>query len=299
MNLISFEPDKEAFDLLLNEEEEDHQYYPYVLHSENEKLSLNLTNERRCSSVIKPNKKFLDQFPEIARYLIEDTILVEAVTLDYLYNNKAFPNIDFIKIDVQGAALDVLQGGMDCLKENTLGIEVEVEFSPIYDKQALFSDVDSFIRGNLGLQLQDLSQNHWKYREGINVGANKGQLIWADALYFRPPWDIVTWCSNFSREEGYNKINMACLIGVVYGYLDYSLCLLNQPSINKYLDNSLINQWIILLEKHGRSIHYNGKGGRRLYEIIQYFGNMCQPIHYKWGIKGKLLGSRKKFIVFD
>ena len=58
------------------------------------------------------------------RYSIEDTILVEAVTLDYLYNNSAFPNIDFIKIDVQGAALDVLQGGMDCLKENTLGIEV-------------------------------------------------------------------------------------------------------------------------------------------------------------------------------
>ncbi len=50
------------------------------------------------------------------RYSIEDTILVEAVTLDYLYNKLAFPNIDFIKIDVQGAALDVLQGGMDCLK---------------------------------------------------------------------------------------------------------------------------------------------------------------------------------------
>ncbi len=97
--------------------------------------------------------------------------MVEAVTLDYLYNKLAFPNIDFIKIDVQGAALDVLQGGIHCLKENTLGIEVEVEFSPIYDKQALFSDVDSFIRGNLGLQLQDISQNHWKYREGMNVGA--------------------------------------------------------------------------------------------------------------------------------
>ena len=35
-----------------------------------------------------------------------------------------------------------------------LGIEVEVEFQPIYEKQALFSDVDSFIRGNLGLQIQ-------------------------------------------------------------------------------------------------------------------------------------------------
>ena len=45
LNLISFEPDKEAFDLLLNEEEDDHQYYPYALHSQNQKLSINLTNE--------------------------------------------------------------------------------------------------------------------------------------------------------------------------------------------------------------------------------------------------------------
>ena len=42
------------------------------------------------------NKEFLDKFPENERYIIEDTILVEAVTLDYIYNNKAFPNIDFI-----------------------------------------------------------------------------------------------------------------------------------------------------------------------------------------------------------
>ena len=133
--------------------------------------------------------------------------------------------------------MDVLKGGNNCLYENILGIEVEVEFQPIYEKQSLFSDVDSYIRGNLGLQIQDLSKHYWKYPEGINVGATKGQLIWADALYFRAPWDIVDWCSNFSREYGFNKINMACLMGIVYGYLDYSLCLLNQPSINKYLNH--------------------------------------------------------------
>ena len=298
LNLISFEPDKEAYDLILKEAEVNHNIYPYALLDENKKLSINLTKKRSCSSSYKPNKKFLNKFPEIDRYEIEDTILTEAVSLDYLYNNKKISNIDFIKIDVQGASLDVLKGGNNCLYENILGIEVEVEFQPIYEKQSLFSDVDSYIRGNLGLQIQDLSKHYWKYPEGINVGATKGQLIWADALYFRAPWDIVDWCSNFSREYGFNKINMACLMGIVYGYLDYSLCLLNQPSINKYLNKKIIDQWKMFIEKHGKSIHYHGKGGGRLYEIFNIFGSMFQPSHNRWATSGKVLGSSKKYKVF-
>jgi len=172
--LISFEPDKEAYDLILKEAEVNHNIYPYALLDENKKLSINLTKKRSCSSSYKPNKKFLNKFPEIDRYEIEDTILTEAVSLDYLYNNKKISNIDFIKIDVQGASLDVLKGGNNCLYENILGIEVEVEFQPIYEKQSLFSDVDSYIRDNLGLQIQDLSKHYWKYPEGINVGSTKG-----------------------------------------------------------------------------------------------------------------------------
>jgi len=77
-------------------------------------------------------------------------------------------------------------------------------------------------------------------------------------------------------------------------YLDYSLCLLNQPSINKYLDKKNIDQWKMFIGKYGKSIHYHGKGGGRLYEMLNIFGSMFQPSHNRWATRGKLLGSRKK-----
>ena len=78
-----------------------------------------------------------------------------------------------------------MKGGEKFLSKNILGIEVEVEFQPIYENLPLFSDIDSFIRNHLGLQIQDLRKSYWKYPVGINIGSPKGQLIFGDALYFR------------------------------------------------------------------------------------------------------------------
>ncbi len=299
IDFISFEPDKEEYELLLKNKGDRDNIYSYALYSEKKELSLNLTKSRGCSSLYKPNIEFLKHYPDSERFSVENTISVEATSLDHLDEEKILSDMDFIKIDVQGAELDILKGGKDFLNRNILGIQVEVEFQSMYQNQPLFSDVDTFVRNSLGLQIQDIRKSYWKYSDGINIGSPKGQLIFGDALYFRPPQEVLSWCQHLDRDQAVSKLHMACLMGVIYGYLDYSLCLLNQASIGDYFEEAVINEWKSLLYQHGKSLHQSSRGARVASSLFKYLYRMFQPTHGGWSTNdGHNLGTRKRFGLF-
>lgn len=298
INFICFEPDKEEYESLKKKISKNVTIYQNALYKEKSKVTLNLTKSRGCSSLFKPNKVVIKNYPDSAKFEIEETVSMDALSLDELYKEKAFSNLDFIKIDVQGAELDVLKGGKSFLSENSIGIEVEVEFQELYEKQPLFSDVDCFIRNSIGLHIQDLRKTYWKYPEGIGVGATKGQLIFGDALYFRPPSDIVNWCSNFCKEEASNKILMACLMGLVYGYIDYSLCILNQSTIGNIVDKEIVEKWKKLIISYGKCFKFNKFGANKLSQIFNLCYRICQPSYEGWASIGNHLGNKKQFMVF-
>ena len=54
-------------------------------------------------------------------------------------------NVDYLKIDIQGAELEVFRNGTDRLRD-CLVIHTEVEFLPMYEGQPLFSEVEIFLR---------------------------------------------------------------------------------------------------------------------------------------------------------
>ena len=53
--------------------------------------------------------------------------------------------VDFIKLDTQGSELDILHGAGSLL-DNCSGLQLEVMFSPLYEGQPLFADVDAYLR---------------------------------------------------------------------------------------------------------------------------------------------------------
>lgn len=90
---------------------------------------------------------------------------------------------DVLKIDTQGTELDVLRGAGHLL-DSVLAVEMEVEFVPQYLGQALFSEVDQFMRQQ-GFTLRALRRSYWRTKAD-HKHSYGGQIMHGDALYLRP-----------------------------------------------------------------------------------------------------------------
>jgi FkbM family methyltransferase len=299
IQLVAFEPDFEEYSKLIRDSERNGNiYHNYALFRDSRDLSLNLTRTRGCSSIYEPNYDFLTQFPESSRFYVDKQVTVEAISLDELAQQGVIGDVDFIKVDVQGAGLDVLAGGRKLLSNSAIGLEIEVEFQPIYEKQPLFADVDAFIREDLGLEIQDLRKTYWKYSQGVGWGGIKGKAVFGDALYLRSPIEILEWCSGLNKSEASQKLSSACLTGIVYGYLDYSLLLLDQEQLIHFWEPEYIQAWRQEIYQYARNLGYHGKGSGRLSGLFRHLYRTFQPAYRGWASIDNHLGLRKKYNSF-
>jgi FkbM family methyltransferase len=139
-------------------------------------------------------------------HFVVNTEEVETIPLDEILAEP----VDVLKLDVQGAELDVLQGASNALA-SALCVEVEVHFPSRPAGSASFAEVDALLRST-GFDLYDLETYRYArrvfpapplydYRDdagnpvwGPTV---EGQVLTGDALYFR-------------RDEA-RRLKLACL----------------------------------------------------------------------------------------
>lgn len=143
------------------------------LWSDERDIGFHITRSAGCSSVYAPNMEFLRRFTNPQRFEVLERRTVHSKPLGS-FGLKPH----FIKLDTQGSELDILAGAGATL-DSVVGIEVEVEFAPMYAGQPLFPEVDSFLRGK-GFELHDLNRFYWRDLEDGNL-----RLIDGEALYFR------------------------------------------------------------------------------------------------------------------
>lgn len=130
------------------------------------------------SSLFLPNERFKEQFGGLN---IVQAHTVASTTLDEALMREQAPFPDIIKLDTQGSELFILEGATKTL-ENASLVEVEVEFTEIYDGQPLFHDVSKYMNEH-GFDLLYLNRV-FQNREGY-TGEARGQVIFGDALFGR------------------------------------------------------------------------------------------------------------------
>jgi FkbM family methyltransferase len=268
---------------------------PIALWSDKSQLELNLTKSPGASSVFPPNIEFLEQFPDLERFQIDKKFQFQADTIDSLVGSGDIKRIDFAKIDVQGAELEILKGGEAHFSSNLVGLEVEIEFAHLYKDQPLFSDIDSFVRNKLGLELWDINKSYWKYEKGrLSSGPAKGRLIFGDALYFRPITGIADWLSKMPKELAKEKIInlLACVLS--YGYIDYAEALIKDTTVLSYLDTETIFEVNKLIKKTSSGIRISRTGISSIYWLFITIANIFKPSYNGWASRSdRHLGSYK------
>ncbi|WP_413204486.1 FkbM family methyltransferase [Rhodospirillum sp. A1_3_36] len=183
--LIGFEPDETACATLNDKKEGKRVYYPYFV-GDGRKATFYETVWPPTGSLYPPNTALVEKFQNLSEVMIPKAEhQVETVRLDDL---QEIPRAEFIKLDVQGAELRVLENAVSLLR-STLVVQVEVEFVELYKGQPLFADVDCFLRSQ-GFQFHcfanGLAGRAFKPMVvGDDINRPLRQVLWADAIYVR------------------------------------------------------------------------------------------------------------------
>jgi FkbM family methyltransferase len=196
--LVGFDPDPAECERLnrLVPPGGDERYVPLALGRTSGVARLYATVDPACSSLYPPDAQMADRYPELAVMRGVGSSEIRLATLDDWTNIEEVAEVSFIKLDIQGAELDVLQGAARILGQ-CLGLETEVEFSPLYLGQPLFADVDRYLR-ECGFALwrldnlvhyserptRQLHRREVAYYDSMPVTreAGDGRLLWGHAL---------------------------------------------------------------------------------------------------------------------
>lgn len=159
-------------------------YLPYAV-GDGSRRTFHICNHAMTSSLYEPNTKLLKLFQNLEELV--RVVKTEEMDTKRLDDLPEVAETDYLKLDIQGAELDVLKGATNLLKRVVV-INTEVEFVPLYKGQPLFADVDTFLRSR-GFLLHALpgcvGRAFKPMQNGRNVNNPFNQSLWAQVTYVK------------------------------------------------------------------------------------------------------------------
>ena len=186
--VLAFDADAEHCEQWNGQSPGNVRFYPYALGRTNESRSFNRYRSPEHSSFYPVNLELAPLFHGPDGIWPIDSVTVETVSLDWFLARNGFGDVDFLKADVQGAELEVLQGGITALAD-CLMLVLEVTFIPIYKAQPLFEDITLFLR-DFGFLFHKFIDPQKRPLKPMLLGADPhigSQLVFADAIYMPHP----------------------------------------------------------------------------------------------------------------
>jgi len=195
---------------------------PHVL-GDGREATFHVTRWPGNCSLLQPDAAVIDAFMGMnatnpaGNFHVTETRRVSTVRLDDVAD---LPRPDFIKLDIQGAELAVLQHGRSTLSR-ALVVECEVEFVPLYRDQPLSGDVQCFMRaeGFLFHRFMNIAGRCWNPFATNDPAVPLSQPLWADAVFVRNPLAMERW-------QSVDLLVGAALLHEMYASYDLSLRLL-------------------------------------------------------------------------
>jgi FkbM family methyltransferase len=182
--VIGFEPDVAACEKLNRSHGAPHRFFPMFVGAGGPAV-FHETSWSLTGSLYPPNTPVLERFQNLAEAV--RPIAEHAVSTARLDDIDEIDDVDFFKIDAQGAALVILENGQRVLRSAVV-VQVEVEFVELYRGQPLFADVDSFLRRQ-GFQFHSFLGFGGRAFKPIVRGKDANQpyrqMLWSDAVYVR------------------------------------------------------------------------------------------------------------------
>ena len=200
LRVYCFEPDKEECERLNASAGANVSYLPFALGARTGDATLYHTRLSASTGLYRTNWDFFSRLLNRDNAITDKEETIRVTTLDEALNTAGVQSIDFLKLDVEGAELDVLMGGARYLAmPRLIGVLSEFRFHQEINGSPAFWQLDAHLQ-KFGFRLFDMHFSHQSRRvlpyesladyrlpDGDRFFAYTihGQVMDGDGLYFR------------------------------------------------------------------------------------------------------------------
>ncbi len=199
--VIGFEPEPEECERLNSNAPPHVTYLPYALGARNETRDFYVAAFSGSSGLCSGDTEFIQRFFEGDNLKTVRTEAIQVHPLDSVLTERGIGPVNFIKLDCEGADLEVLQGAERLLHQpQTLGVLVEVWFQResrrcgytfadihehLTERGFLLFDMDSYRYNRRSMPFPFVSDIRDETGRLIPGQTTHGQIVRGDALYLR------------------------------------------------------------------------------------------------------------------
>jgi len=182
--IYSFEPDPDTFKILSNITSENLKLENIALSDKTGETSFYKNSISHTNSLFKVNHNSKDSISisnaksennETFFNGLNQEIKVKTSTLDFYISSNNIKTIDLLKIDVQGAEVNVLNGAFSSLQK-TKCVILEISFYDYYETQTSFFDIEKIL-SPMGFKLYSISE--------ISNNPMNGRTDWVEVIYLK------------------------------------------------------------------------------------------------------------------
>lgn len=245
-----FEPDERSYTDLINTVKRysfpgDFNYVNKALAGTNGKRTLYLSNVPTGTSILKleEDSPFYSKDSSYLFPMREE--IIDTVTIETSMKELEVKFFDAIKLDVQGAELEILKGIDDKRFEELNSVELEIGLHSIYVNQTTFCDVVAFMKAK-GFGLFELRVNRANIPNNVdNTSYHKiffntheqspsiASRVWEfDAIFIREPFWIAS--NKISKQRTLRIIALYCM----YNFFTEAMQVAKQSFEDKILSNT-------------------------------------------------------------
>ncbi len=238
--------------------------------------NLHIPISPESASLLEHDPSIGERFGKPSMFTVERIVDVETMTIDDAISRFAISPPHYLKLDIEGAELEVLASGQSALA-STLVLKTEVSFIPMRRDQPLATDIDAFMRGR-GFHLVDFVRAvHWRRKSYVahphlmrdGIPYSRGEIAHGDYLYFRAPDTIPIDDAALSFR--------AAVLAMAHGFFDYASALLERPAVARYLKERYRLDWSTALDDVSLTL------GRRVWaqsfsEHVRMIGTLLRSV---------------------
>ena len=177
-DVFSFEPAEETFQTLQQACRHDSKIHSYQLaiSDVNGEKEFFINEDQSCNSLLESSGEIKN--PSLSEKLKPvGSSTVQCQTLETFCNDHSIKEIEFLKMDIQGAELQAIAGGSELFTSGRVKVVFcEVLFSPMYKNACDFSAISNAMKG-FGYPLYGLYNLYHFKSDG---------LLWGDAIFVNP-----------------------------------------------------------------------------------------------------------------